>query len=226
MFNEFFENIASIPEQLAKAISRLGENPITLVVIAVLLVGVFALLRTRKIQFTTHLITQMAISIAIAAVLNMLIIYRMPQGGSVTLASMVPIYLLSFAYGPEVGMLSGFLFGIVDLMLGASIYHPMQVLLDYPIPFMFVGLAGLLPRHANLGMFLGTSIRLISHVLSGYIFFAEYAPEGTHPLLYSITYNGSFLLADLAIAMIVMNILPLSRLLKALNPKAPPIKMW
>ena len=226
MLTEFFETIGAIPEQLAKAFSRLVGSPITLVVMALLLLGMIALLRTRKIEFTTHLITQMAVSIAIAAVLNMLTIYRMPQGGSVTLASMVPIYLLSFAYGPEVGMLSGFLFGIVNLLLGASIYHPMQVLLDYPLPFMFVGLAGILPRHANLGMLLGTLARLVSHVLSGYIFFAEYAPEGTHPLLYSLSYNGSFLLADLAIALIVMNLLPIGRLVKTLNPKAQPLRMW
>lgn len=226
MFSEFFASIAEIPQQVVKAISRLGENPMTIVMVIVLLLGVVALLRTKKIKFTTQLLTQIAVSIAIAAVLNMLTIYRMPQGGSVTLASMVPIYLLSFAYGPEVGMLSGFLFGILDLFLGAGIYHPIQVLLDYPIPFMFVGIAGILPRHANLGMLLGTLARLTSHVLSGYIFFAEYAPEGTHPLLYSLSYNGSFLLVDLAIALIVMNLLPVGRLIKSLNPKAPPIKMW
>ncbi|NLY35931.1 MAG: energy-coupled thiamine transporter ThiT [Tissierellia bacterium] len=226
MFSNFLNSLAKKPDKITQALVGLGENPVTLVFVFLLLIGVFALISMKKIKLTTALMTQIAVSIAVAAVLNMLVIFRMPQGGSVTLASMVPIYLLALAHGPEIGMLAGLLFGMVDLFLGASIFHPLQVLLDYPLAFMFIGIAGFFPRHVNLGMFLATILRLSCHVLSGYIFFAAYAPEGTHPFIYSLLYNGSFLLTDLLIAALVMNFIPLKRLIKALNPQSRDFTMW
>lgn len=226
MLNNFLSQLMKKPEKFIQAMSGLGENPGVLVFILLLFLGAYALLSVRKIKLTTREMTQIALSLAVAAVLNMLIIYRLPQGGSVTLASMVPLYLLALAYGPEIGMLAGLLFGMVDLFLGGSLYHPVQILLDYPLAFMFIGVAGFFPRHVNLGMLMGTSLRLICHVLSGYIFFAAYAPEGTHPLIYSLIYNGSFLMADLFIAALVMNVIPLQHLLKSLNPQTRIIRMW
>ncbi len=226
MLKEFFEKISEKPEKLAEALSGLAKDPMTFVVLAVLLIAVIALFRMRKIQFTAKLMSQIGLAVALAVVLNMFTIYRMPMGGSVTLASMVPIFLIGFAYGPEAGMLTGFIFGIIDMLLGAGIYHPMQVILDYPLPFMFVGLSGAFPKHANAGMLIGSLARLMCHFLSGFIFFGEYAPQGTHPVIYSLTYNGSFLLADLFIAMLVMNIIPVRKLVKMLNPKAPEVNMW
>lgn len=226
MFVDFLNSLAKKPDKMTEALVGLGKNPVALIFIFLLLLGVFALISMKKIKLSTRLMTQIAVSIAVAAVLNMLIIFRMPQGGSVTLASMVPIYLLALAHGPEIGMLAGLLFGVVDLFLGASIFHPLQVLLDYPLAFMFIGIAGFFPRHVNLGMFFGTLLRLSCHVFSGYIFFAAFAPEGTHPFIYSLLYNGSFLLTDLLIAALVMNFIPLKRLIRALNPQARELNMW
>lgn len=226
MFAEFITNVSKKPDKITEALRGLGENPVILLFVFLLFIGAFALVSMKKIKLTTRLMTQIAVSIAVAAVLNMLIVFRMPQGGSITLASMVPIYLLALAHGPVIGMLAGLLFGIVDLFLGASIFHPIQVLLDYPLAFMFIGIAGFFPRHVNFGMFLATVLRLSCHVLSGYIFFGVFAPEGTHPFIYSLIYNGSFLIVDLLIAALVMNFISLNRLIKALNPQAQEVKMW
>ena len=50
--------------------------------------------------------------------------------------------LIAFAYGPEVGFLAGFAYGILNLLLNPYILHPVQVLFDYPLPFMALGLWG------------------------------------------------------------------------------------
>lgn len=226
MFNEFIGIVTSKPDKLVKAAQGLLSSPVYILVLLVFVLGFIGLFSLKKIKLTTKTMTQIAAFLAMSAVLNMVIIFRMPQGGSITLASMVPIYLIALAYGPSIGLLTGMLFGIVDLFLGASIYHPVQVILDYPLAFMFVGLVAFFPKRVNLGMFVATSMRLISHILSGYIFFGAYAPAGSHPLIYSIIYNASFLLVDLVIAMVVMNFLPLQRLLDSLNKEAPQINMW
>ncbi len=226
MFKEFIGTLTSKPDKLVEAGRGLLSNPLYLVFLGLLVLGFIGLLSLKKIKLETRTMTQIAALLAVATVLNMMIVYRLPQGGSVTLASMVPIYFLALAYGPGIGMLAGMLFGIIDLFLGASIYHPLQVLLDYPLAFMFIGLVALFPKRVNLGMLVATSMRLLCHVLSGYIFFGIYAPEGTHPLIYSFIYNASFLGVDLLIAALVMNFMSVNRLLKSLNRQAEDIKMW
>lgn len=226
MFANLLETLTKKPERIVSAYEALLSSPVYLLLILLLLVGFYFLISFRKISFTTDAMTKIAILLALATVLNMMIIFRMPQGGSVTLASMVPIYLLALAFGPEIGMLGGLLFGIIDMFLGASIYHPIQVLLDYPLAFMFIGLVAFFPKRVNLGMFIATSFRLACHVLSGYIFFGAYAPQGSHPLVYSFGYNASFLMMDLVIALLVINFLPINRLAKALNKEASQLKMW
>lgn len=226
MFKNLLVNLSKKPDKIVSGLLALASSPLTIVMIILLLVAFAFLLSFRKIKLSTEHITKIAILLALAAVLNMMILFRMPQGGSITLASMVPIYLLALAFGPEIGLLSGLLFGLVDMFLGASIYHPIQVLLDYPLAFMCIGLVAFFPRRVNLGMLVACSLRLVCHVLSGYIFFAAYTPEGSHPLIYSLVYNGSFLMVDLLVAVIVMNFIPVNRLAKGLNSQAPLLRMW
>jgi thiamine transporter len=163
---------------------------------------------------------QISISVAICAVLNSFPLFRMPQGGSVTLASTLPIVIMAFAYGPEVGMLTGFLFGVVNLFLGPYIIHPLQTLLDYPLPFMLVGASGYF-RNRYLGSIVGQALRLFMHVLSGVIFFSSYAPvgqqEGIGLWLYSIGYNGSFVAVELVILLVILVVIPWDRFMKTLG---------
>lgn len=222
MFTTLLEKVREIPGAIPEAIGSLFENPVSLVVLIVLLVALVMIVRFSKIQFSARLMAQIGLAVAIATVLDMMILFRMPQGGSVTVASMVPIYLIAFAYGPQVGLFTGFLFGLVNLLLGAYIMHPIQTLLDYPVPFMMIGLAGAFPKHMNVGIVSANVLRFICHVLSGVIFFASYAPEGQHPLIYSMLYN-SFVFVDGLIALVVMNVLPVNRLVKTINKQAPSI---
>ncbi len=203
-----------------EALNTLIQQPLSLAALVIVLVMIVFIMVTRKIRLTPLLMAQISISVAICAVLNSFPLFRMPQGGSVTLASTLPIVIMAFAYGPEVGMLTGFLFGVVNLFLGPYIIHPLQTLLDYPLPFMLVGASGYF-RNRYLGSIVGQALRLFMHVLSGVIFFSSYAPvgqqEGIGLWLYSIGYNGSFVAVELVILLVILVVIPWDRFMKTLG---------
>lgn len=111
------------------------------------MIGTFAMiaagLYSRHIHLTTRMIIDIALMLALTIVLHQIRIFHMPQGGSVTLGAMVPLLLLSYRYGPGIGALAGFLYGLVNIIQDPFIVHPVQVLFDYPLPYMAMGLAGL-----------------------------------------------------------------------------------
>ena len=123
---------------------------------------------------------------------------------------MLPIFLLSLWYGPEIGMLTGFLFGVISLILGPYIVHPIQLLLDYPLPYLALGTAGFFKNKKYLGVSVAIVLRFLCHVISGVVFFAEYAAESGYSsaLWYSIVYNGSFLIFDAAICVLLLAMIP------------------
>ncbi len=159
--------------------------------------------------------TYVAVSVALAAALSFVPLFEMPQGGSVAL-EMVPIIFLSFYRGVKPGILAGVLYGFIDLALEPFIVHPAQVILDYPLAYGLVGLAGLAgsggPIAVGIGALIGGTLRFASHLLSGAIFFAEYAPEGQSAWLYSAIYNGSYMSVSILLAVPVVY-----TLLKAMN---------
>ncbi|NLJ80587.1 MAG: energy-coupled thiamine transporter ThiT [Firmicutes bacterium] len=146
--------------------------------------------------------------VAAALLLSLLRLWRMPQGGGVTL-EMLPIFILAFRRGGKVGVTGGALLGVLKLLLSPYILHPVQVLLDYPVPFAVLGVAGfgILRERRILGIFVGTLLRYVTHVIAGVAFFAEYAPEGTSPLVYSVTYNLPYLIAQVILVLIVIQLL-------------------
>lgn len=142
-----------------------------------------------------RVIVYIGISLALSAVLSMVKLVSLPQGGSVCLEAL-PIVVMAFLFGPKIGVLTGLLWGLLQLLIGPFIVHPAQLLLDYPLPYAALGLAGLWANRKYLGIILGFGIRLVFHVISGVVFFSEYAPEGTPVLTYSLIYNGSFLIPE------------------------------
>ena len=104
-----------------------------------------------KILFQTKVISEIVAVIALSAALSYVKVFSLPQGGSVTAGSMVPIIWLSLRRGPKIGLFACMLYGVVQLMFEPFIYHPAQVLLDYPIAFGALGLAGFFQKHPSLG---------------------------------------------------------------------------
>lgn len=113
-----------------KFLSMIEKSPLTVLTLAGVLVLLFGLLRARKTKLSTHQVTCCALLLALTLILSLslLPLYRMPYGGTVTLGGMLPIMLIAFAYGPEVGFLAGFAYGILNLLLNPYILHPVQVL--------------------------------------------------------------------------------------------------
>lgn len=164
-------------------------------------------------------LAEVAVAVALVAVLSQVRIYKLPQGGSVTAASMVPIFYIALRWGTKWGLLAGVLAGIVNYITDPFFVHPVQALLDYPIAFGAIGLAGLFQRAPVIGIVIGGAGRWLAHFLSGVVFFASYAPEGTSPAVYSAVYNGSYMLPEIVISVVVT--LLVLRALQRIQPVQP-----
>ncbi|MGI6148968.1 MAG: energy-coupled thiamine transporter ThiT [Firmicutes bacterium] len=156
------------------------------------------------------IMVETAVLVGAALALSMVRLIRLPQGGSIGV-DMLPIFLLAFRRGGRVGLVGGALFGVLKMITYPYFVHPMQVLLDYPIPFAALGVAGFFRKDILTGVTVGTVLRCAAHVISGVVFFAEYAPEGTPVLLYSLLYNGSYLLPEAVLVGAILYLLRLRR---------------
>ena len=170
----------------------------------------------RKIlKISSRTMVEGALCVALSVALSMFKLFKMPQGGSVSLTTL-PLLVFALRNGCFAGASAGFTAGIIRLFLGAYIVHPLQALLDYPAALAAIGLAGIFQSNIYLGVVTGMAGCLISYALSGVIFFASYAPEGTNALLYSIIYNATFLVPEMLIDIILIRLL-WSRLRKIAN---------
>lgn len=170
-------------------------------------------------KYPVRMLTEGAIVIALATVLSFIKLWKMPQGGSVTAASMVPLLLFAYRWGGAKGLLVSSIYGLVQFLLEPFAGSPISIALDYPIAFGVIGISGFLSHKRTsftpiaLGAAVGLALRYIAHVISGVVFYYMYAPEGMSPLLYSLGYN-SFILPELVIAIVALFLLykPLQRI--------------
>ncbi len=158
-------------------------------------------------NFDTRVLAEIAIAIALATVLSYIKIFSMPYGGSVTLGSMVPILLISFRRDVKVGVVTGVIYGFVQMFLDGWFYSPVGMFLDYPLAFGVLGLAGLFKKQPIIGVVISMAGRFVSHFISGVVFFGMYAPEGMSPVIYSALYNGGYMLPELVISAILIYLL-------------------
>ncbi|MCI7329985.1 MAG: energy-coupled thiamine transporter ThiT [Selenomonadaceae bacterium] len=200
---------------------KLLTSPTSVLALLGVLALILGMLRVRRIEFSIHLIVNIALMLGLAIILHQIRLYHMPQGGSITLGGMVPLLLLAYRYGPGIGALGGFLFGLINMIQDPYILHPVQVLFYYPLPYMAMGLAGLFPQRILPGTALAFFTRLICHVISGVVFFASFAPAGQSPLVYSLIFNGTYLVPEFIICAVILRLLPLERLLVAMDPQSP-----
>jgi thiamine transporter len=159
-------------------------------------------------KFNTQMLAEAGIMLAMAVVLSEFVkIFELSYGGSVTLGGMVPIFIFAFRWGGKKGMLVGAVYGILDMIIGFYSAHPLSILLDYPLAFGMLGLAGFFRKNTVGyigGIVTGVTGRFIMHVISGVVFYASYAVEkGQAPLIYSLTYNGSYLSIELVITIVL-----------------------
>ena len=163
------------------------------------------------------MLTESAVMLALAFALSSAKLFEMPLGGSVTVASMLPIMVISYKWGCKAGLATSFLYSITQALqaLAQGNVFPycesgdaliICVIFDYIFPFTILGLAGMLVgkiNNKNAEKILGASIvvflRFCSHFLTGVYIWGQWAPDGMGKYLYSFLYNGGFLGVDFAI---------------------------
>lgn len=190
-----------------------SEN-VALYLCAVGLIAVIALIafffgRKDKKGFDTKAISYAAICIAMSFALSYLKLWQMPQGGSVTVASLLPLMLYSYMFGVRKGVFAGMIYGVLQAVQDPWIIHPAQFLLDYPIAFAAIGVSGMFAKWKKLenlpqvqfalGAVVAVVLRFFAHILSGVFAFSEYSTLD-NVWIYSMAYN-SFVFVDIAIAL-------------------------
>ena len=162
-----------------------------------------------------------SLCIALAFILSYVKLYEMPQGGSVTLASMLPIFLFAYAYGVAPGLMIGFAYGLLQFVQGGWFVHPIQFLLDYPLAFAMRGFAGVARRFPDNwgmipGILLGTILRFVCAFLTGVFFWGEGAGEQS-VFIYSAIYNGTYLIPETTICLAFAMIPQIRRIARQLT---------
>lgn len=206
---------------------------ITLVIIIALSAAGLILLSKNKKQTSATLRTKKlvygGICISISFVLSYIRILHLPQGGSITLASMFPLVLYSMVFGPVAGIVAGIAYGFLQLIQDMWVVNLAQLLLDYPLAFGCIGLAGIAPKaikniqlRTAVAIIIALMGRGIMHIISGTLFFADYAPEGMSPFIYSLGYNGAVIGGELVITLVLAMILVSTPIYSTLKKGAMP----
>lgn len=169
------------------------------VVAAILLLFLGILVSGKGKKTDTRALVTSAILVALALALNQIVLFRMPQGGSVTAFSMLPIVLCAQFFGLRRGLMAGMCVGLIDLIFNPYVIHPVQMILDYPLAYGALAFAALIPaKKAGIipSYLVGVAGRYLCAVLSGIIFFGAYAPEGFNAVTWSLWYNITYLAAE------------------------------
>lgn len=174
---------------------------------------------TEKKRGTLRKIAESGVLLGLGLVLSMIKITLNPNGGSITVVSMLPIVILACKYGPMWGMLCGMVHGIIQVIEGGGFAPPVQTvggyitvfLLDYLLAWAAVGLiAGLLRSCTKkvqvaiaLGSFFGIMGRFLCSFVSGIVIWSAYAPEGQSVVVYSFVANAMLMIPEMVITAIV-----------------------
>ncbi len=172
-------------------------------------------------------LTESAVFIAIGTVLSFLKI-DLPFGGGVTIASMLPLIIISHRWGWKWGVFTAFVYSVLQLLFGLDnvgyattfLTAAGVVLLDYIIAYTVIGLSGIFDKPCGktrksvcVGIAVTFFLRFLCHYITGVWIWGGWMPESfmnitmTSPWLYSFLYNGWYMLAELIVTEIVANIL-------------------
>lgn len=187
----------------------------------------------------TRIMVEGAMLIALATVLSFLKFGEMPFGGAITL-EMIPLVVMGFRNGAKWGVFTGFVHGLLQMIIGFSnvMYCATLaaqigcILLDYLLAFSVLGLGMVFAfgykKNKVVGAVCGSvivgALRFLCSFVSGIVLWGSYAPEGMNVALYSLIYNGSYMLADTVIVAVAMGVLAAvaPKLLISQNTEAEP----
>lgn len=153
-----------------------------------------------------------ALCVSLSFILSYVKLLEMPMGGSLTLCAMLPLALYASVFGLRYGLLAGLALGMLQLLQDLYVVHWAQLILDYVIAYACYGLAGLFPRKLQLGLVVSGVGRLVCSVLSGVVFFAEYAAGWNSVWAYSLAYNGSYMLPEIILCVLISLLPPVKNI--------------
>ncbi|SDB50889.1 MULTISPECIES: energy-coupled thiamine transporter ThiT [unclassified Butyrivibrio] len=188
-------------------LTSLGYGLLVVLFILALVAACFFTGRDRKNHFSVKQLVFAGMCVTLAMITSMIKIWEMPMGGAVTLFSMFFITFVGYLYGVRAGLTSALAYGLLQLIIGPYIISIPQLICDYILAFGALGVSGLFSRFKHgmsLGYIAGVLGRLFFAVLSGVIFFGQYAPEGMSAFRYSLVYNGSYLGAEAVLTFAIL----------------------
>ncbi|HAT83604.1 MAG TPA: hypothetical protein DCS37_01705, partial [Clostridiales bacterium] len=203
---------------------------VSAVVFMVIMVAAWFVGDKRKMSDTRSIVYG-AISIALSFALSYAKLFELPQGGSVTFASLLPLMIYCCMFGTRRGLIVCTIYGVLQALQDPFIIHPMQFLLDYPLAFGLIGVSGIFMEKGLfkdkkvvaflLGGVLAVVLRYACHVCSGVFAFADYADLDKYDtaIAYSMAYN-SFAFVDMLIALVAGSTLFASKSFSALMQKS------
>ena len=170
--------------------------------------GVVLMCFTTKVKWNAKMLAYAALCIAISFVLSYIRLLKMPQVGSITPASMLPIMMFAYAFGFGPGLVCSMAYGVLQMFQDMYIVGWVQATLDYVLAFGSLALVALFrnwksPFNFSVGVVVAGIVRVFFHVLSGVVYFADYAPEGMDPLVYSLGYNLTSVGVDALICAVI-----------------------
>lgn len=162
-------------------------------------------------MFTAKKLVFSAMAIALATVIATVIkLPSLPNGGSVTLFSMLVVTLVGYWYGPAVGITASVTYGILQFITEPYAIHPIQVLLDYPVAFGALGFSGFFSKskHGLVKGYIAAVVgRFFFSSVSGLIFFTTYVEVLSDNLVAiwaSLVYNMTYLVPEALLTIVLL----------------------
>lgn len=167
---------------------------------------------------TVRALVESAMMVALATVLSIFKMVDMPYGGSVTIASMLPMIILAYRQGALWGLGSGLTYAVIQQLLGLNTLSYVTgwqsvvavILLDYIIAFTLVGLGGVFRKACKsqrgaliAGASLVSALRYVCHVISGATVWKGLSIPDEAALIYSIGYNATYMIPETIILVAV-----------------------
>ncbi|MDR3185235.1 MAG: energy-coupled thiamine transporter ThiT [Christensenellaceae bacterium] len=154
-----------------------------------------------------------AICIALGFSLSYFKLFSLPNGGSITFASLLPIMIYSYMFGIRKGAMVAFMYGMLQFIQEPYFLDPWQFLLEYPLAFGMIGLAGIFHERNMikkagpvvqfiLGGVSVATLRFICHFIAGMIVWKIWFDPDVNPIAYSLVYNLSYVFPDMLIALV------------------------
>lgn len=176
-----------------------------------------------KSRLTVRWLVEGALMVALATVLNEFTkVIPMPLGGGLTICSMLPLVVMSFRWGWDRGLLTAGAFSLLQMVFGMdNVMYATDagmaagiVLLDYIVPYTVIGLAGVfrtkkLEVSYVVGIVVTFALRLLCHFITGWWIWDALFPNefGMIAPVYSLAYNGSYMLGEMVLSSVVAVIL-------------------